>query len=141
MNPSVSSSRVPLVRHFIACERVDRSADGRQCSLVNLVHAIQPAPGAPYPRIHPELYLFAQITDGQGQHLFQIQLVLVEGEETLIRTTPPISRDLGHDPLIVHGWPIHLRNILFPQAGLYEFRLFCDGQEIAREPILLRPTP
>src|SRR5436309_2509254 len=62
-------SRIPVVRHFIACERIERSPDRRQCSLVNLIHAIRPAPGAPYPRVHPEMCLFVQMSDGQGKHV------------------------------------------------------------------------
>jgi hypothetical protein len=134
-------SRIPVVRHFIACERIERSPDRRQCSLVNVIHAIQPLPGAPYPRIHPELCLFVQMTDGQGRHSFQLQLVFLDEDETVIHTTPPIERDLGPDPLVIHGWPLTLRNVPFPRPGVYEFRLMCDGREIAREPIRLRENP
>jgi hypothetical protein len=63
-------SRVPVVRHFIACERIDRSPDRRQYSLVNVIHAIRPLPGASYPRIYSELVLFLMMTDGQGRHSF-----------------------------------------------------------------------
>jgi hypothetical protein len=134
-------SRIPVVRHFIACERIERSPDGRHCSLVNVIHAIRPLPGAPYPRVHPALSLYVLLTDGQGRHSFQVQLVILEEEETVIHTTPPIERDLGPDPLAVHGWPLTLRNVPFPRPGVYEFRLLCDGSEIAREPIRLRETP
>jgi hypothetical protein len=130
-----------VVRHFIACERIERSPDRRQCSLVNVIHAIQPLPGAPFPRIHPELCLFVQMTDGQGTHSFQLQLVFLDEDETVIHTTPPVERDLGPDPLVVHGWPLTLRNVPFPRPGVYEFRLMCDGQEVAREAIRLRENP
>jgi hypothetical protein len=118
-----TGSLCPVVRHFIACGRID--VVGQQCSLVNLIHAIEPLPGAAYPHIHS----------------FQVQLVLLEADETLVYTSPAFSRDLGGDPLAVHGQRITLRNLLFPRASLYEFRLFCDGVEIAREPILLRELP
>lgn len=134
-------SRIPVVRHFIACERIERSPDGRQCSLVNVIHAIQPLPGVPYPRIHPELGLFVQMSDGRGTHSFQLELVYLAEEEVVIHATPPVERDLGPDPLMVHGWPLRLRNVPFPHPGVYEFRLRCDGQEVAREPIRLRENP
>jgi hypothetical protein len=140
-NAAQAGSRIPVVRHLIACERIERSADKRQYSLVNVIHAIRPSPGAPYPRIHPELCLFVQLTDGRGKHTFQLQLVLLDEDETVLHTTPPVERDLGPDPLVVHGWPLTLRNILFPRPGVYEFRLLCDGREIARESIRLRETP
>jgi hypothetical protein len=139
--PTGSGLRAPVIRHFIACERVEVSEDGKQCSLVNLIHAIRPSPGAEYPLIHPELCLFVQLTDGRGAHAFQVQLVLLEEEETTIRTTGFILRDLGQDPLAVYGWPLRLQNVVFPRPGLYEFRLLCDGRETARQPILLREAP
>ena len=135
--PTGPSSHFPVVRHFIACERIQRSPDGRQYSLLNLVHVIRPSEGAEYPYRRDELCFFVQMTDGRGTNSFQLQLVILEDEETTNRTTPGIARDLGPNPIAVHGWSLTLRNILFPRAGLYEFRLLCNGHEIAREPILL----
>src|SRR5262249_34239382 len=135
-NTNQPGCRIPVVRHLIACERIERSPDRRQYSLVNVIHAIRSLPGAPYSRIHPELCLFLMMTDGQGRHSFQVQLVFLD-DETVIHTTPPIERDLGPDPLVVHGWPLTLRNVPFPRPGVYEFRLMSDGREIAREPIRL----
>jgi hypothetical protein len=45
-----------------------------------------------------------------------------------------------NDPLIVHGWPIRLKNVLFERPGLFEFRLLCNAQVIGREPITLRES-
>ena len=45
------------------------------------------------------------------------------------------------DPLVVHGWSIRLRNLPFARPDLYEFRLVCDGEVLAREPVRLRETP
>jgi hypothetical protein len=133
------SVAVPVVRHFIACDRVERSPDGRSYSLIRLVHAIRPLPGAPYPRIHPGVWLFVQMSNGRGPSEFQIRLVFLD-DETSIYTTPTVTLDLGQDPLVVHGWPVQIRNIFFRRPGLYEFRLTCNGREIAREPILLRES-
>ena len=133
--------RIPVVRHFIACERIDTAAGSAQTeySLHNVIHAIRTLPGVGYPRIHPLLYLFAQMTNGRGSHSFQIQKVLLDDESTY--TCPPVILDLGADPLVVHAYPFRLKNIRFQRAGLYEFRLLCDGQVIARETILLREMP
>ncbi len=56
--------RKPVVRHFIACERIEQSQDGRQYSLINTVHALKLLPGAAYPQILPEIALFVQMSDG-----------------------------------------------------------------------------
>src|SRR5580765_2851706 len=123
---------IPVVRHFIACERIETAPGSSQYTLTNLIHAIKPIPGAAYPRFHPALALFVQMANGRGTHTFRVQLVFVDDEKST-HTSAPVILDLGNEPLIVHGWPIRLRNILFERAGLYEFRLLCDGQVIARE--------
>jgi hypothetical protein len=135
--------RRPVVRHFIACERVERSQDRRHFTLHRLIHAIRPLPGATYPRIHPELSLFAMMTDGQGRLPFTVQIVMWDDPlvERVIYTTATVTLDLGQDPLFVHGWPIRLRNLPFARPDVYEFRLVCDGEVLAREPVRLRETP
>jgi hypothetical protein len=133
--------RIPVVRHFVACERIDTSADRKQYSLVDVIHVIKPLPDAQpaYPRIHPSLWLFVQMSDGRGSHTFRIQLVF-DGDKSTYASSPVIL-DLGNDPLTVHGWPIHLKNLLFQRPGLYEFLLLCDEQVIATESIVLREVP
>jgi hypothetical protein len=112
---------------------------GAQYSLVNVIYAIKPLPGLSYPRIHPELWLFVQMTDGRGSHSFRIELIFLDDQRSTY-TSGPVTLDLGDDPLIVHGWPIRLKNLLLQRPGLYEFHLLCDGQVIAREPIVLRES-
>jgi hypothetical protein len=133
------AAQKPVVRHFIACDRVEVSQDGRRVSLVNVVCAIRPFPGAGYPRIHPELWLFAQMTDGQGAFDFEVELLFSDDDTSIFRA-PPVKLDFGDDPLAVRGWAKQLSDLLFEKPGLYEFRLLCDGEVIAREPILLRQT-
>ena len=131
----------PVVRHLLACERIDRSNDSRHYSLINVVHAIRPHPGASYPRIHPEIQLFAVMTDGRGDLPFIIELVALQwDEEELMYQSAEIRMNLGDNPLTIHAWPIRLRNIPFVRPGLYEFRLRCDGKIISQEPILLRES-
>ena len=133
-----SGFRIPVVRHFIACERIEHAPGRRNVALINLIHAIRPAAGALYPLIRRQLSLYVLLTDGSGRISCQLRLLLIEEKETEIYTTPPLTRDLGPDPLAVIGWPLVLQNVPFPQPGLYEFRLLCAGLEIAREPILLK---
>jgi hypothetical protein len=132
--------RKPIVRHFIACERVEVSPEGRQVSLVNVVYALRPLPDASYPILHPQLWLFAQMTDGQGQFPFSIDMVFMDDEETLF-SLPSVTLDLGQDPLAVRGWAKQLTKILFEKPGIYEFRLLCDDEIHAREQVLLRECP
>src|SRR4051812_3246012 len=115
-----------IVRHFIACETVERSPDGLRHTLHNLVHTL-PAP-ASFPLVISQIYLFALLTDGKGQVPFTVELVTWddEGEEQSIWTSPPVTIDLGNDPLRVQGKWFRLRRVRFDHPGIYEFRLCCE---------------
>jgi hypothetical protein len=79
------------------------------------------------------------MTDGQGTHEFGVELVYWDGgTQRSTWTSHRVKLDLGQDPLIVHGWPIRLRNIPFAHPGDYDFVLWCDAEVIARETIHVR---
>jgi hypothetical protein len=133
------NARKPIVRHFIACEKVDSSAGARQYSLQNIIHSIRTLPGATFPQVHPELFLFVMMTDGRGAHEFGVELVYWDrGTQRSTWASQRVKLDLGRDPLTVHGWPIRLRNLPFVQPGDYDFVLWCDGEVLARETIHVR---
>jgi hypothetical protein len=93
-------------------------------------------PGAAFPQIHPELFLFALMTDAQGTYEFNVELVYWDsGTQRSIWTSRRVKLDLGQDPLRVHGWPIRLRNLPFARPGDYDFVLWCDSVIISRETI------
>jgi hypothetical protein len=133
----------PLVRHFIACERVERAAAGGPYTLHNLTPSFQPVAGTTYPFTHPKVELLVVLTDGQGSHPFSVRVVTwnAQGKELSLYATKPITVDLGQDPLIVHVWTFRVRRLPFAHPGMYEFRLLCGTETIAQEPILLREAP
>jgi hypothetical protein len=109
---------------------------------MNVFHAVHPQQGADYPCIRPEMCLFIMMTEGTGTHDFRVEVVTWEDdEETSIWLTRQATMELGQDPLHVFGWLFWLHELVFPHPGLYEFRLLCDGQIVAREPIRLREAP
>ena len=81
--------------------------------------------------------VFSNLSD--GSHTFAVEVRFCDDESLVL---PPISRvvDLGQNQLTVYGMPIKLIDVPFPRAGMYEARLLCDGEVIAREPILLRES-
>ena len=131
---------IPVVRHFIACVAIEPSSSPHSVTLRDIIYAIVRLPGEPFPCIRDKMSLFAILTNGRGIHEFTIELSRFDrGEERLVRPAwGPVQRDLGQDPTVVHGFPITLGNIVFQDAGQFIFRLFCDGQAIAEEQILVR---
>jgi hypothetical protein len=132
-------NEIPVVRHLIPCDNIVVSATVQNVSIGNLVYVIRVLAGNPYPRIHPLLCLFALLTNGRGPHKFRVVIVQGVGpNERVVYAGPEFDRDLGSDPLSVHGLPMRLRNVPFPRPGQYEVRLLCDGEILAGQPIELR---
>jgi hypothetical protein len=101
-----------------------------------------PPAGAASPHRHPQIHLFALLTDGIGQIPLVLQIVVWEGaEERSIYTSEEVIIDFGTDPLKLPVWRIRLRNVPFEHPGLYEFYLLYRGEIIAHEPLLLRDNP
>jgi hypothetical protein len=136
--------RTPVVRHFIACQRAERSPDGRFFTLHKLIQAFRPGPnaGASPAGVDLSLTLFAVVTDGHGQHSFQVKLVTWDpvGNERLLTESARFTVDLGQDPLAVRNLPMRW-TVTLPGPGLYEFRLVSEGEILARETIVWRATP
>ena len=133
-------SEVPVVRHLIACLEIEASIGGRGVTLQDSIHAIVRLSGEPFPCVRPKMALFALLTNGRGLHDFMLELTRFEqGQEHLIRPPwGPAQRDLGQDPTVVHGFPMLLTNVVFPDEGQYSFHLLCDGQHVADEKVLVR---
>ncbi len=133
-------NEVPVVRHFIACLETVLSQGGRGVTVHDLIHAIVRLPGEGFPCIRQKMALFALLTNGRGSHDFALELTRFDrGVERLVHPRLRVGRlDLGQDPTVVHGLPIPLKNVVFPDAGQYAFHLICDGQSIADEKILVR---
>jgi hypothetical protein len=102
---------------------------------------IRPVPGDAFPLHRPLTCLYTVLTNGRGIHTFVVVLVRGVGPfETEVGRAPGLTRNLGQDPLVVHGLPFRLANLEFEQPGQYEFRLLCDGRIIARELIEVRDS-
>lgn len=130
---------IPEVRHFLACEDITAVPGALRFTLVNVFQVLKPQPGDTFPLEQPQTCLYTVLANGRGTHTFAVELVFGVGpNEVTIGTSPGLQRDLGQDPLVVHGFPLRLPSIRFDRPGQYEFRLLCDGQLIARELIEVR---
>jgi hypothetical protein len=133
------ASEIPVVRSFQACLEVITDPGGTGVTLKTLVHAIVRLPREPFPCIREELALYALLSNGRGEHAFAVELTRFDlGAETVVGRVGPVRIDLGQDPVIVHGLPIPLRNLVFKEAGQYAFYLRCDGQPLADVKIAVR---
>jgi hypothetical protein len=101
----------PTVRYFIACERVERVGNSRDYSLTRVIHTLW-APS--FPRVLPELWFLALMSEGRGDVSVTIELWHCDDEPER-RVGGPWTRktplSLGQNPLEVHTVPLMVRNV------------------------------
>lgn len=133
-----ASNRIPIVRHFVPCQKID-VLSGNRFTLHNVIHQFRPIPSGTFPHRVSELWLFVQLTDAIGFYHFRVELAYLEDPQ-LNMIWPPVTMNLGSNPLEVHNWPVQLKEIVFPGPGAYEFRLYYGRNLLASAPIFARPN-
>ncbi len=127
-------SVAPLVRRVIACQKitVDLNAPGMPYTLHGVWSSIR-VPRFSY--LFPELWLFAQYSDGDGTHRPVVQIVRTELEtetEVIQFALPPVHLTKGRFYILSRAYK--LSRIPFERAGWYELRIRC-GTNVARDEI------
>jgi uncharacterized protein YegP (UPF0339 family) len=92
-----------------------------------------------FPCRHGQLAIYANITDAQGKYVFRLLLVnLKDGKVIGNGSTPPLEIS---DRLLTSELALKLQNIVFPEAGKYEFRLLANEELIAQKEVEARLVP
>ena len=121
----------PIVRLFVACWGGVPDTPVADHRLADLTLYVRPKAGDHYPLMQPELCFFAHLTGGRGAHEFAVRQRFGVGPGAqIVWESNPVRRNLGTDPLQVHGFPMRFRNLKFAHPGQYEFVLLCDGVEL-----------
>jgi hypothetical protein len=131
-------NEVPVARHFLVCMSLETT--GKGVTLHETIHTVNLLDGEEFPALLKSVSLFALLTNGRGEHDLSVELTrFVYGEEELVRPSwGPFRRNLGHDPTVVHGLPMNLKNIVFEEQGQYAFHLLCNEEIIAECQIFVR---
>ncbi|MFM8980594.1 MAG: DUF6941 family protein [Planctomycetia bacterium] len=120
----------PVVKAFLVCDQVIQDAQSGKKSLIGVFQELR---AERFPAVHPQLWIYGNLTDGHGRYTLEIRLVDVEQGQVLSRGEPPPLDISG--PLQVTEISAQLRNITLPRAGMYEFHLLSNGQVIASKAI------
>jgi hypothetical protein len=131
-------SEIPVVRYLVPCLEIVVAPDGRDVTLLNLIHTIVRLPGEPFPCIREQMALYALLANGRGEHEFEVELVFLDQGVEQSRRRPWRRKDLGQDPSKVFGLELMLKNITFDKPGQYTFYLLCDGRRIAEAQVDVR---
>ncbi len=132
MQPNVPAP-LPIVRHLIACEDIQKGSSPERFTLVNVITRIRSLDTTPFPLLYRELCILAMCTECRGQARVQIQIVEAVSED-LCRESRIWTVTFPNDPLQVVGFPFRIGPIRFPQPGTYLVRLLYNDVTLAEEP-------
>ncbi|MCP9455535.1 MAG: hypothetical protein NNA18_05440 [Nitrospira sp.] len=118
----------PTVQAFLVCDQVIEDRLTRKKSLIGLFTHLQ-SPVFPFQHQHMGLYFC--LTDVEGTHQFEIDLVSLNNEQLVCRAVLP-SISIG-DRLQISDFGINIPSLIVPSPGRYEFRLKMDGHLIAQK--------
>jgi hypothetical protein len=126
---------LPIVRHLIACEDIQRGSPER-FTLVNVITRIRSLDPVPFPLHYHEISFIAICTACRGPARVQLRTVEEESGDP-IYTSPVWPAPLPNDPLQVACLPFRIRNLTFSRAGWYQERLWYNDVFWAEEPLRL----
>lgn len=118
----------PTVQAFLVCDHVIEDSLTRKKSLIGLFTHLQ-SPVFPFQHQHMGLYFC--LTDIEGTHQFEIDLVYLNNEQLVCRAVLP-NISIG-DRLQISDFGINIPSLIVPSPGRYEFRLKMDGHLIAQK--------
>ncbi len=130
---------VPDVLALLVCDQIitDRLT-GKQ-SLIGLFSKIH---SRGFPTGHPQLCVYAVLTEGYGETGFRIRIVDADDER------PPLVEGKGRvrfkDPRAIANLSFQFNGLMFPKPGQYRVQLYSSDEllrEARLELILAKPRP
>lgn len=117
--------RQPKINAMLICERVIRETGSGLMSLIGIFEDIN---ARQFPVVIPRLFVYAKMTEAQGEYRFRLELVRRNDFKVIGETTlDPVGTD---DPMAHNEVVFELLNVPIEQPGYYDFRLFANGTEM-----------
>ncbi len=134
------SAILPTLRYLIACEDIRTDpANPRKVSLINLLSSIRSLEQPPFPLLYRELCVFVQLTECRGSADIALTIAHEETGALAYRGPPqPWRANLPSDPIDVVGLPFRIRDIDFPEPGVYAIQFWYNGTVLSQQPLVLR---
>lgn len=129
---------LPLVRLFSPCQGAILDLADEQWMLKRPLHGVELPAGTQFPYRERVLWLYAQLIYGVGDFNLSVQFVDQESN-TVIGTAKPVRRSFdGGNRGRVTEEVFCLKRLMFPQPGLYEFRLIANHFPLPDGVVLFR---
>jgi hypothetical protein len=132
---------LPIVRLFFPCDSATLDLADNKWTLKNPWHTVGMPAGLTERFIQPEIWLYAQLTDGLGK--FNLVVEMRDSEsQTIIGRSRPEPRDFqGGQQLLAVEVVFKMTNVPFPRPGVYEFKLLGNYAPLDGGSAFLRVLP
>ena len=118
---------IPSVLVFLLCDQVIQEMGTNKKSLIGLFDR---AWAAQFPAAWGPFWIFAKMTDGEGEYKFRVEVVKPETEKIVGRVDTPAAQIA--DRLTGIDLALRIPVITFEEPGIYEFNLSSNDVWIAR---------
>jgi len=112
-------ARAPKINAILICERVIREEGTGLISLIGILETLR---GEQVPLTVPSLFVYAKMTEAQGEYLFKLEVVRRRDMNTIAEAPIPTPVTLD-DPLANGEIVMQLGGLTFTEPGYYDFRL------------------
>ena len=133
----MSKPPLPVIKAFLVCDKVIQDAQTGKKSLIGVFHEIK---ASRFPNVHPELWIYANLTDAHGHYVFEIRFVNVTDGGRVVGHSQPSPITIP-GPLQTTELSAMLPGIGLPSEGTYEFQLIANGELAATKAIRVSRVP
>jgi hypothetical protein len=123
-----SKKPLPKCKALLLCEKCIIEEGTHRISLINVFDTFRLKA---FPGRCPRFIAFVQLVDGIGRYRLEIEVSDLETNQAVGRTDAAIIEFATRPMKWTHAIPI--RSLALPHAGMFDFVLLGDGDEIERQ--------
>jgi len=115
----------PSVKAILICDQIIHEFGTNKKSLIGIFEDIH---FAKFPAHYPRIAIYVNLTDAHGEYVLEMRLLSNTGDEIGRGRTPTVKID---NPLATCEFALQIQNLVFPNAGQFEFQIFANDSFLA----------
>jgi len=123
----------PSVKAILICDYIIHEHGSNKKSLIGIfedIHVVQ------FPLRYPRISVYVNLTDARGDYVLELRLLnAADGRQIGSGRTPPVKIA---SPLQTCEFALQVQNILFQDAGKYEFQILANDDLLATKAFNVR---
>jgi hypothetical protein len=115
----------PSLKAILVCDQIIHEFGTNKKSLIGIFEDIH---FAKFPARYPRIAIYVNLTDAHGDYVLEMRLLSETGDEVGRGQTPKVKIE---NPLATCEFALQIQNLVFPNAGQFEFQIFANGNFLA----------